>query len=88
MKCVLFLFFITIAFSQKKFGKIEGYISDSKGNPIESANIYINNSTIGVYSSSTGYFYLNGITLGQRTLIVDHQSYKKELISILFLNRF
>ena len=62
---------------------ISGIITDVvTGIPIELANVFLSNSSIGDVSDKDGYYEINNIPLGRYDLIVSVIGYEKETVKI------
>lgn len=74
-RAVIFLCFLTgfIAFSQTT---INGKVTDSKGLPIEGANVYLDGTYDGATSLADGSFSFNTDETGDQTLIVSYLSFE------------
>lgn len=67
---LIFLFTYSLfSFSQTK---IEGFVFDKNGNPIEFCSIYVNNKGIGTYSDNKGYFSLDIKKYNQEKITFSH----------------
>ena len=69
----LLLFHFQLSAQISITGKI---LSDESGEPVTGASVYINNSTIGASSGSTGEYRLGGVLPGTYEIIVSHVAYE------------
>lgn len=81
MKKITSLLFLL--FSIANFAQIKGTVSDSKGNPIPFANIYIKDTYISTTSNDQGNYELNIKSAGNYTILFQYIGYKthKETVS-------
>jgi hypothetical protein len=81
MKKITSLLFLL--FSITNFAQIKGTVSDSKGNPIPFANIYIKDTYISTTSNGQGNYELNIKSAGNYTILFQYIGYKthKETVS-------
>lgn len=79
---LLFLFFTLTGFSQVK---ITGRVVDMNNKPLEGASVYLNNTTIGVYSNEKGEFEFK-VEEGTYELIVSYLGYKTIQYSLITQN--
>ena len=77
------LFLISIS----TFAQLKGTVTDSKGNPIPFANIYVKDTYISTSTNDKGNYTLNIKATGNYTVLYQYLGYKtnKQVISILSL---
>ena len=63
---------------------ISGKITDTNGDPVSFANVYIDQTAIGVTTDLDGEYYLTNIPLGQKRLIVSQVNYEKVILLLNF----
>ena len=91
IKIIIFSIIFTIniiwnsyCFTQTKYGKISGRITDEQHNPLYNVNVFFINSNIGTISDKTGNFSFSKILPGKYTLkftsIGYHSVIKKDII--------
>ncbi len=70
------------AFQQTEKATITGKITDTKGNALMYASVFIANTTLGTISDEHGDYRLSHIPLGQHTLVASYVGYEFQKISI------
>ena len=78
---LLFLFFSVLSFAQ-----IKGTVTDSKGNPIPFANIYVKDTYISTTTNEQGKYTLNLKTEGSFVILFQYLGYKTEKKVIQYNN--
>ena len=78
---LLFLFFSVLSFAQ-----IKGTLTDSKGNPIPFANIYVKDTYISTTTNEQGKYTLNLKTEGSFVILFQYLGYKTEKKVIQYNN--
>ena len=73
-------------FSVGEAGSIRGGVNDEQGRPLIGVNISIRNQNIGTTSNQFGLYSLDGLQLGNYTLIFSYIGYKSEEISVELMN--
>ncbi|MEC4005555.1 DUF5686 and carboxypeptidase regulatory-like domain-containing protein [Flavobacterium sp. SUN052] len=76
MKKITILLFLL--FSIATFAQIKGTVSDSKGNPIPFANIYVKDTYISTTTNEQGKYELNLKTTGTFVILYQYLGYKTE----------
>ncbi len=76
MKFTLTLVFILFLFSVKAQTSISGNVSDSSGNPIPGANIYLEGTYDGASSDENGNFTFTSSETGQQILTISFLSFE------------
>lgn len=71
---IVFLFFTSLLFSQT--GSVSGRVTNSLGEPIESANVAIKSSTFGATTNNSGNYQIANVPVGQQTIVVSFVGYK------------
>ena len=79
---ILFLLITKNSFCQS----ISGFISDSSGEKIPFANVYLKNTKIGISSDNNGFYELKNIPKGNYTLIVSVVGFQSKSIKISINN--
>lgn len=79
----LFLLLVSIT----TFAQLKGTVSDSKGNPIPFANIYVKDTYISTSSNDKGNYTLNITKTGTYTILFQYLGYKtnKQVVAIVAL---
>lgn len=67
-----------LLFSILNFAQIKGTITDTKGNPIPFANIYVKDTYISTTSNEVGKYELNLKTTGTHIILYQYLGYKTE----------
>ena len=81
-----FLILFLLIFKKSFCQSISGFISDSFGEKIPFANVYVKNTKIGISSDNTGFYELKNIPKGNYTLIVSVVGYQLKSIKINIKN--
>jgi outer membrane cobalamin receptor len=76
IKILIKITFIILSFQLSAQTVINGIVSDSKGLPIEGANVYLDGTYDGVTSASDGAFSFTTTETGSQTLIVSFVSFE------------
>ncbi len=76
MKTVVFIFLLAVSFPIVAQININGLVSDSKGNPIEGANVYLKGTYDGSTTDARGYFEFKTSEVGQQSLTVSYLSFE------------
>ncbi len=76
MKTVIFIFLLAVSFPIVAQININGLVSDSKGNPIEGANVYLKGTYDGSTTDVKGYFEFKTSEVGQQSLTVSYLSFE------------
>ncbi len=77
-KLIVFLCFSVIAQSQST---ISGKVTDTKGQPIIGANVYLNGTYDGATSNDNGEFSFTSVETGIQSLVVSFLSYEAKMIT-------
>jgi len=82
----LLIFYISthIIFANEPKYSISGKVVDENNNPIPFADVFIENSTIGAYSSTAGTFKLTNLRFSKGTLVIKSIGYVEKKIPIDF----
>jgi len=70
------------ATQQNETATITGKITDTKGNPLIYASVFIANTTLGTISDEHGDYRLGHIPLGQHTIVASYVGYEFQKVSI------
>jgi len=75
---ILFLLFFSpvFIFGQGQ-GRIEGNVTDSKGEALVGANIILEGTSLGASTDLEGTYVINGVPVGEYTLIVNYIGYER-----------
>ena len=76
MKSVIYLLVFFITFNVSAQTTINGTVTDSKGMPIEGANVYLDGTYDGVTSKEDGAFSFSTEETGDQTLIISYLSFE------------
>jgi hypothetical protein len=80
---LLFLFFAFPKFTNAQQSEsVSGKVTDTKGNPIANASVYLSHTSKGVTSSSSGEFNLQNAPEGKYELVISAIGYETKIISI------
>jgi hypothetical protein len=84
----VFIFLLTALFHSATFGQIRGIITgrviDAKTDlPLVFANVFLNNTTVGIVTNERGEFYLNPTTLGSFEIVISFLGYVTQKIQIV-----
>ena len=86
MKQITYLWLLilcSISMSSKAQVVLKGIVYNAETKmPIESANVYISNSTKGTITNNKGYFNLTTNAVGRSELVVSFVGYETQTISI------
>ena len=66
-------------------GSINGRVTDSKSQPIETALVLVKGTNIGEYTNENGEYRLVNIPVGSRTVIIRGVGLKEKSINITVL---
>ena len=80
---VRFLFLLVGIFPNCLIGQtISGIVTDAKtGQPIETASVYFDNTTIGTVTNSEGYFSIDYTDAVRSTLVISYLGFEKVFVS-------
>ena len=70
------------AIQQNETATLTGRVTDSKGNALMYASVFIANTTLGTISDENGNYLLKNIPFGQHTLVASYVGYDFQKISI------
>src|SRR3990170_7833612 len=76
---ILFLLCSSFSFAQ---GSLAGKITDTKGNPLIGANVFLQGTALGTATSPSGNYTVDKIPVGDYTLIVSALGYKRQEINV------
>ena len=62
--------------AQSTTGKLEGTVRDQSGSPIANAQVFIVGTTFAATTNADGYYFLNGVPIGTRSLQASFIGYK------------
>src|SRR5512140_3784325 len=63
-------------------GRIQGRITDEKGDPVPFANIVVQNSRMGAASDATGQFVMANVPAGTYTLVASSVGFRNRSASV------
>ena len=80
----IFLFLMIISISPLIFsqGTVKGNVSDTKGNAIVGANVFLLNSTLGAASDLDGNYVIEKVPAKDYSLIISAVGYKKKVFNV------
>ncbi len=80
----IFLFLMIISISPLIFsqGTVKGNVSDTKGNAIVGANVFLLNSTLGAASDFDGNYVIEKVPAKDYSLIISAVGYKKKVFNV------
>jgi outer membrane receptor protein involved in Fe transport len=81
--CILLIFTLTAIYAQNSriSGKVAGRVFDKEsGQPVESANVYLEGFTYGSSTDAEGFFTILNIPAGKYTMVVSFIGYKQHRI--------
>ena len=81
MKYLFLVIFLLL--SRLIFAQLSGFITDSNGNPLASASIYISGTTLGVNSNTKGAYSLN-LPKGESEIVFQYIGYKVQRKKVLY----
>lgn len=67
---------------QAETATITGNISDSKGNPLMYASVFISNTTLGTITNEKGEYRINNVPLGYHKIVVSYLGYESKVIPL------
>ena len=78
---------ILVSISVSSFAQLKGTVTDSKGNPIAFANIYVKDTYISTSTNDKGNYTLNIKSTGNYTVLFQYLGYKtnKQAVSVISL---
>jgi len=83
-KLLLFLFFITLGLTsnaENKVPAVKGIVVDIKGNPLISATVYINGTTIGTTTNDDGVFVIHRLKPGTYNVTASYVGYTSQVLN-------
>ncbi len=73
---IVLLCFSSYSYAQEAVGKVRGFVLDkATEEPIAFSNIVVNGTRIGAVANEDGYFVLNDVPVGERTISVSFLGY-------------
>ncbi len=76
MRITILIFLLSVSFSLDAQSIVNGKVADSKGNPIEGANVYLEGTYDGSTTNTSGIFNFKTNEIGDQTLIISYLSYE------------
>ena len=76
MRTLLLIFILIVSYNLKAQSIVNGKVTDTKGNPIEGANVYLKGTYDGSTTNTSGIFNFKSNENGNQTLIISYLSYE------------